>query len=159
MGITLFFDLKEQPLLYMFEKSKGTYIKKEVLPVSLSPEYEPMLERMPHDIDASYVSVPLNMLSFRTIELPFSDMKRVKEVLPFELDNLILGGSGGIVFDAHLMREHEGTYKFLVVCIMKDSLRKLLDAFRRQHLDIKTVTSIDLVSAFASFSSGDDISG
>src|SRR5208282_5400772 len=159
MGITLFYDLKDQPMLYTFEKGRGAYIKKEVRPAAVSAEYDPGPERAPHEIEATYVSVPLSMLSFRTIELPFSDMKRVKEVLPFELDNLILGGSGGIVFDAHLMREHEGTYKFLVVCIMKDSLRKLLDAFRRQHLDIKTVTSIDLVSAFASFSSGDDISG
>ncbi len=157
MGITLFFDLKDQPMLYTFEKSRGTYIKKEVLPVSVSPEYEPGLEKMPHDIEASYVSVPLNMLSFRTIELPFSDMKRVMEVLPFELDNLILGGSGGIVFDARVLTEREGSYKFLVVFMMKDSLGKLLDGFRRKGIDIKTVTSIDLVSAFDAFSSEDEI--
>ncbi|MGO9016025.1 MAG: hypothetical protein ACLQF0_13730 [Dissulfurispiraceae bacterium] len=157
MGITLFFDLKDEPLLYTFEKSKGTYIKKDVLRISLSPEYEPGLERIPHDIETSYVSVPLNMLSFRTIELPFSDMKRVREVLPFELDNLILGGSGVIVFDARILKEREGTYKFLAVCMMKDSLSKLLDGFRRKGIDIKTVTSIDLVSAFDAFSSEDEI--
>ena len=144
-------------MLYTFEKSRGTYIKKEVLRVSAGPEYELGLERTPHDIEASYVSVPLSMLSFRTIELPFSDMKRVREVLPFELDNLILGGSGGIVFDARILKEREGTYKFLVVCMMKDSLRKLLDGFRRQGIDIKTVTSLDLLSAFDSFSSEDEI--
>jgi len=137
MGVILFFDLKDQPMLYTFEKGRGTYIKKEVLSVSVSAEYELGLERKPDDIEASYVSVPLNMLSFRTIELPFSDMKRVREVLPFELDNLILGGSGGIVFDARIIKEQEGTFKFLVVCMMKDSLRKLLDGFRRQHIDIK----------------------
>ncbi len=159
MGVILFFDLKDEPMLYTFEKSRGTYIKKEALRVSVSAEYELGLERAPHDIEASYVSVPLSMLSFRTIELPFSDMKRVREVLPFELDNLILGGSGGIVFDARVLKESEGVYKFLVVCIMKDSLGKLLDAFRRQRLDIKTVTSIDLVSAFDAFSSADEIAG
>jgi type II secretory pathway component PulL len=159
MGVTLFFDLKDQPMLYMFEKSRGTYIKKEALPVTVSAEYELGLEKAPHDIEASYVSVPLSMLSFRTIELPFSDMKRVREVLPFELDNLILGGAGGIVFDARVLKESEGTYKFLVVCIKKDSLGKLLEAFRRQGLDIKTVTSIDLVSALDAFSSADEIAG
>src|SRR5208283_1712710 len=157
MGITLFFDLKDQPMLYTFEKSRGTYIKKEALPVSVSEEYELGLESAPHDTEASHVSVPLSMLSFRTIELPFSDMKRVREVLPFELDNLILGGAGGIVFDALVLKESEGTYKFLVVCMMKDSLRKLLDGFRRQGIDIKTVTSLDLLSAFDSFSSEDEI--
>ncbi len=157
MGVTLFFDLKDQPMLYTFEKSRGAYIKKDVQRVSVTSEYELGLERMPQDIEASYVSVPLSMLSFRTIELPFSDMKRVREVLPFELDNLILGGSGGIVFDARVIKEREGTYKFLVVCMMKDSLRKLLDAFRRQSIDIKTVTSIDLVSAFDALSSEDRI--
>ena len=155
MGIVVFFDLKDQPMLYTFEKSRGSYIKKEALRISVGADYELGLESAPNDIEASYVSVPLSMLSFRTIELPFSDMKRVREVLPFELDNLILGGSGGIVFDAHLLKEREGTYKFLVVCIMKDSLRKLLDAFSRQHIDIKTVTSIDLVSALDAFSSED----
>ena len=144
-------------MLYTFEKSRGTYIKKEAVRVSVSAEYEVGLESMPHDIEASYVSVPLSMLSFRTIELPFSDMKRVREVLPFELDNLMLGGSGGIVFDARVLKEREGTYKFLVVCMMKDSLRKLLDAFRRQRIDIKTVTSIDLASAVDAFSSEDQV--
>ncbi|HXW68123.1 MAG TPA: hypothetical protein VEJ88_00835 [Dissulfurispiraceae bacterium] len=159
MGITLFYDLKDQPMLYTFEKSRGEYIKKEVRPAAVSAEYDLGPVTSPFEIEASYVSVPLSMLSFRTVELPFSDMKRVREVLPFELENLILGGSGGIVFDAHLMSEHEGSYKFLVVCIIKDSLRKLLDAFSRQRLDIKTVTSLDLVSAFAASSSGDDFSG
>ena len=112
MGITLFFDLKDEPMLYTFEKSRGTYIKKEVLHASVSEEYELGLERMPHDIEASYVSVPLSMLSFRTIELPFSDMKRVREVLPFELDNLILGGSGGIVFDACVLKERRAHINF-----------------------------------------------
>jgi len=157
MGITLFFDLKDQPMLYTFEKSRGAYIKKEALRISVSAEYELGLERAPTDIEASYVSVPLSMLSFRTIELPFPDMKRVREVLPFELDNLILGGSGGIVFDARILKECEGAYKFLVVCMMKDSLSKLLDAFRRQRIDIKTVTSIDLASALDAFSSEDQI--
>ncbi len=146
-------------MLYTFEKSRGAYIKKEVLPVAVSEEYELRLESAPHDIEASYVSVPLSMLSFRTVDLPFSDMKRVREVLPFELDNLILGGSGGIIFDARVLKDSEGTCKFLVVCIKKDSLGKLLDAFRRQGLDIKTVTSIDLVSAFNAFSSADEIAG
>ncbi len=157
MGVILFFDLKDEAMLYTFERSRGTYVKKEVLRASVSADYEVGLERLPDDIEASYVSVPLDMLSFRTVELPFSDMTRVREVLPFELDNLILGGSGGIVFDARVLKEFEGTYKFLVVCIMKDSLRKLLDGFRRKSIDIKTVTSIDLVSAFDAFSSGDDI--
>jgi hypothetical protein len=143
-------------MLYTFEKSGGAYIKKEALGISVSAEYEIGLESMPKDIEASYVSVPLSLLSFRTIELPFSDMKRVREVLPFELENLILGGSGSIVFDARVLKEREGTYKFLVVCMMKDTLRKLLDAFRRQRIDIKTVTSLDLVS-FDAFSSEDHL--
>ena len=159
MGLILFFDLKDQAMLYTFANNRGTYIKKEEMPVSVSAEFEPVLEKEPHDIDASYVSVPLGMLSFRTIELPFSDMKRVREVLPFELDNLIFGGSEGIVFDARVLKEHEGTYTYLVVCMMKDSLRKLLDGFRRQRIDVKAVTSIDLVSAFDAFSSEDKIAG
>ena len=40
---------------------------------------------------------------------------------------------------------------------MKDFLRKLLDGFRRQGIEIKTVTSIDLVSAFDAFSSEGEI--
>lgn len=159
MGITLFFDLKDQPMLYTFTASRGEYIKKEALPVSLGEEYEVGLEKEPQEIDASYLSVPLEMLNFRTVELPFSDIKRVREVLPFELDNLMLGGTGGIVFDARILKEREGAYTFLVVCMTKDSIKKLLDGFKRQSIDIKTVTSLDLVSMFDAFSSDNGIAG
>jgi type II secretory pathway component PulL len=157
MRTAAFFDLKDQPLLYIFDNSGRAYSKVEVLDVPVGPEYEIKIERLPHDIEEACISVSLDMLSFRTVELPFSDIKKVREVLPFELDNLLLKGSGDVVFDAHLLGEQEGKYKFLIVFIRKDVLKKLLDAFRQKGIDPRVITCIDLVAGFDAFTSENKI--
>lgn len=105
----------------------------------------------------SYLSLPLGLLNFRVLELPFSDEKKVRELLPFEIDSLILGGSENVVFDTYQLAGDEGKHKVLVVYVLKDTLRTHLNSLKLSGFDPKAVTSIELSEAVGSSRSEHEI--
>lgn len=95
-------------------------------------------------IDETYLSLPLRLLNFRIIDLPFSDRRKVLELVPFELDGIILGGSESVIFDAWQIGSENGSSKVLVAYIRKDILADLLKSFRSQGIDPRAVVSLEL---------------
>ena len=61
------------------------------------------------------MSLPLSSLNFRVIDLPFSDKDRIREILPFELDGMILGGAEKVVFDDIIVGTSDNKYQVLAV--------------------------------------------
>ncbi len=153
-----FFDLKDQPVIYVLEKNGNGCSLRETIPVVAKDVGSYRAERALGNIDETYLSLPLNALNFRILELPFSDREKILEVLPFELDGLILGGSGKIVFDAHILEERKEGNKILAVYVMKDLLTVIVDGLKEMGINARVVTSIEMALALGSFSSGDGIS-
>lgn len=153
-----FFDLREEELfIYIMERSGNTYRLKDIISSHVREGYLFDIGRTFEDIEESFLSLPLSLLSFRILELPFSDMEKIRDVLPFELDGLILGGSERIVFDLHPLGETNGKYKTLVIYLMKDTLGMILDRFKTAKVDPRMVTSIELASVYDSFGSEEEI--
>ncbi len=153
-----FFDLKEEELsIYILEKNGGAYRVKNTINTPVTEKDLFSIDRTFGDIEESYLSLPLSLLNFRTLELPFSDLSKVKEVLPFELDGLILASPDSAVFDAHIIGESNGKYKLLAVYVMKDALRKILEKLKLLKIDPKVVTSIELASLIGSLTSNEEI--
>jgi len=153
-----FFDLKEEELsIYILEKNGGAYRVKDTINTPVTEKDLFSIDRTFDDIEESYLSLPLSLLNFRTLELPFSDLSKVKEVLPFELDGLILASPDSAVFDAHIIGESNGKYKLLAVYVMKDALRKILEKLKLLKIDPKVVTSIELASLIGSLTSNEAI--
>src|SRR5208282_1575967 len=102
----IFLDLKEGDLaIYTVGKNGGSGIIRERISMPPGAGYTFNTEGSFRDNDESYLSLPLSLLNFRVLELPFSDMKQIMEVLPFELEAMILGGSSGVAFDAYPLGE------------------------------------------------------
>jgi hypothetical protein len=95
-------------------------------------------------IEDCWLSLPLEMLNFRVLELPFTDIQRIREVLPFELEGLILGSPDDYIIDALPLSTEGSTQHVLAVYMEKDTLGKLLEGLGRLNLDPRVVTSIDL---------------
>ncbi len=149
-----FFDLKgEELLIHLFEKSGRAYSLQETISASIQEDASFGVDRTFEEIEESTLSLPLSLLSFRIIEFPFSDMQRIREVLGFELEGLVLGGVEEVVFDLLVLGESDGKHKVLVVFIRKETLRNQLDRFKALGVDPKAVTSIELASAKESFAS------
>ena len=95
-------------------------------------------------IDDWHVSLPLSVLDFRILSLPFSDPATIAKVIPHELDNLVFGGSQDVVFDSVVLKNLERGSEVLVVYLKKQLLQGLLDALSRAGIDPRVVTSVEL---------------
>jgi len=149
----LFIDIKESEIVaYVFERRKGSYEVSDVRKIAGAERYRFSLDGLPRDIVTAYVSLPLSSLNFRVIEIPFSDKDKIREVLPFELDGMVLGGKDKIVCDNILLGSSANTYQVLAVYVDKAFVRDLLDNCRSYHIDPEYITSLELRSTVQDFS-------
>lgn len=130
-------DTKEEDLtIYIFgSHARGLELEKTIkhIPATAS-------DLKSEGIGEFYLSIPLNLLNFRIVKLPFSDKEKLKKVIPFELDGLILGGSNSIVFDTIKLNGED----VLVTYIEKGKLTDILTKLALLDLDPRVVTSIEL---------------
>ncbi len=159
MSKTVFLDLKGRELsLYTFDNSgrNGRLAGSFTIPVE--NDYSFAFDK-PVNAEESIFSLPLNLLDFRVLELPFSEIKKVKELVPFEIDNLVLGGSGSVVFDAFILGSGGGKSQVLVAYIGKETLRTILNNLKASGIDPKAVVSLELSHAVSSSASAEEIAG
>jgi len=142
MSATAFFDITGGGgRAYIFEAGA----LRENFPFELSEEQRFHVRELPGDIEEAYLGVPLEMLDFRVLELPVSEPEKVREVLPFELEDLILGGAEGSVFDAVVFPAAPGEkHKVLAIYTGKEPLRTLLLRLGELGLDPRAVTNLEL---------------
>ena len=145
MGKVLFIDIKEGELsTYLFEVKGGKYEIKENKKYPLSGEYDFSFDAVPEGVEDSYLSLPLGILNFRVIDLPFSDKDRIREILPFELDGMILGGSENVVVDNIVVGTSDNKQQVLVVYLERTALRKILEKLKLYGVEPVFATSIGL---------------
>ncbi|MGO9138727.1 MAG: hypothetical protein ACLP9S_02820 [Syntrophales bacterium] len=129
-------DTDDQSVIYVFKGSDKEYDYDKSLNYNSEAELA--------GIDEFYVSIPLALLDFRILNFPFSDREKIKKVLPIELDNLVLGGSEGIVFDIIMLADVDNSVDVLVAYTGRHVLDNILAELARRNIDPRVVTSIDL---------------
>lgn len=95
-------------------------------------------------IDVCYLSVPFDVLNFRLLNLPFSDRQKLSDVIPFELDSLLLGGSETVVHDFIVLEGADKNFNVLVAYIDKKLLKDILTRLAAMKIDPEIVTSLEL---------------
>jgi type II secretory pathway component PulL len=153
MNKSLFIDIKETEILtYLFENRKGNFESKEVKKYKISDKYQFFIDSAGEAVENAYLSLPLSSLNFRIIELPFSDQDKIREVLPFELEGIILGGSGEVIFDDIILGKSDNKYKVLAVYVDKTVIKEMLEKLKSDNIDPEFITSIELKSIVRDFS-------
>ncbi|HXX53246.1 MAG TPA: hypothetical protein VEI46_01920 [Thermodesulfovibrionales bacterium] len=100
------------------------------------------------------LSIPLGMLNFRVMKLPFSEKEKLMKVIPFELGALLMESADHVVFDAIVMGSEEGGFDVLVAYAEKGMLREILSRLSALDIDPQVVTSVEL-QAIAKNGTGD----
>jgi len=160
MSKTVLLDLRDREIsCYTFEKSGKNGAPEATFTSAVGEGLSFDIARPSGDFEESYLSLPLSLLDFRVLELPFSDIRKIKELLPFEIDNLVLGGSGSVAFDAYILDRSEGKSKVLVAYVPKETLRTILGRLKASGMDPRAVISIELAEAVNSSSSADEVAG
>ncbi|BDD86652.1 type II secretion system protein GspL [Desulfofustis limnaeus] len=95
------------------------------------------------------VSLDSGLCTFRMLQLPFGDRKKVRSVLPFELeDNLSFAGDP-YVFDALIEAADQGGSDVVAAVIPKETLRLWLDLLQAHDLDPELVSVTGIPAALA----------
>jgi type II secretory pathway component PulL len=149
----LFFDIQEKEFWqYTFEGKGDNYAIKEQKKFPLSDTLSIPVDTVFSKREMAFVSLPVSSLNFRVIALPFSDKEQIREVLPFELDGIVLGGSEAVIFDAVTIGRTESAYQVLAVYIEKNLIRTILERLKVHGIDPACITSIELKHALKDFS-------
>ena len=145
MGKVLFIDVKEGEVsTYLFEVSGGGYVLKEKKEYPLSEKYNFSIDAIPEDVEDTYLSLPLSLLNFRVIDLPFSNKDRIREILPFELDGMILGGQENVVIDSIVTGASDNKHQVLAVYLEKTVIRKILEKLKSFGAEPVFVSSLGM---------------
>lgn len=101
---------------------------------------------IPADLQNSHFTagLPLSLLNFRVLSVPFSDRQKLRDILPFELDSLLLGGSDRIIFDFRILSETQGQAEVLVTYVERQLLGTVLQRLTQSGIDPAVVTSLEL---------------
>ncbi len=149
---SLFIDIKDnETRCYFFSVKQGKYEHIETKVLNRAGNYVFEIKNS-GNLDEVILSLPLNMLNFRVLELPFKDKEKILEVLPFELEGMILGGSDKVIMDAIVIKRIDTKYKILAVYIEKSILGKILSELKSSSLEPSLITSIELRNVLNDFS-------
>jgi len=153
MGKSVFIDVRESELeAYEFEVRHGKYEIRNSRKYPVHDSYDFSLDGLAGDIENAYLSLPASSLNFRVLDLPFSDKDKIREVLPLELDGIILGKSEKAIFDNIIVGKSGDKYQVLAVYVEKSFLNKILGKLKSYNIDPVFVTSIELKETLKDFS-------
>ncbi|MCX7913030.1 MAG: hypothetical protein N2511_00440 [Thermodesulfovibrionales bacterium] len=122
--------------LYIFQQTNNNY---ELIRVIKEPHRESFKEAVDY-----YLSLPITLLNFRILEFPFSDKEKLRKVIPFELDNLIIHSGSKVVFDFKTLNVMEDKNKILVIFVEKNILSSILDKLSPLGIVPYLISSIEL---------------
>jgi len=148
--LTVGLDLGNQSLTRV--RLKSSFRSVEVLDcksVPLPQDDRPYPERLaealgrldgqasPSDLVAT--ALPGDVITVRTLQLPFSDNKRIQQTVGFELESQIPFSLGDVVYDyLRLLRSPQGSRLLVAVCRI-EQMQRWLDAFHAGGLDPRLV--------------------
>lgn len=89
------------------------------------------------DADVVCVSLPGHLLSTRILELPFSNAKKISQVIEFELEGFIPFPVEDIFLDYHVLRQHEGQSQVLCAYMQEENFKKYFECLEAAAVDAK----------------------
>jgi type II secretory pathway component PulL len=140
-------DLMDNELiLYIVEKDGSGYriIDTTSVPLDGKPIEHALSDLSGIYLDHVYLSIPLSMLSLRELEFPFSDRKKIAEIIKFEIDGLLFGNANDYIIEHLITHLSEDRCKVLAVCIEKKRLEEIIKTFSSAGLEPRTITSLDV---------------
>jgi type II secretory pathway component PulL len=128
--------------IYVFSGRPGRYELENSMEMEYAGDHAfPLDTRL---VGEFYLSLPVKLLNFRVLRLPFSDREKLLKVVPFELEGLMLEGPENVVFDVTVLGPAGDAFDVLVTYVEKGLLRELLDKLSPVGIDPQVVTSIEL---------------
>jgi len=103
------------------------------------------------------LSLGCEFFSFRNLSLPFSDRKKIAQILPFELENISAGEAGSSLVDFLVSATDENETRVVAAAIEKELLTSFFSTFNNMGIDpdIIEIRGVRLALRLAEIISGD----
>ncbi len=101
--------------------------------------------------DVVITSIPGHQVSARIIKLPFSDRKRLEQVIPFEVEGYTPFNIENMVVSYHVVNVEEGGAQILALLVKKDVVRDHLETLGRVGISPKIV-DVDVLALYSTSS-------
>jgi general secretion pathway protein L len=97
--------------------------------------------------DELYVALPGEHLTFRVIDLPFSDPRRIESVLGYELESQVMTPLDELVIDHVVVGTRGSDTRVLVAAAPRELVRAVVDASTAEKLVVRQLSAAPLVYA------------
>ncbi len=116
---------------------------------SLSAALATLTEKMDLTGSDCVVSIPANQFAFRNLKIPFSNSKKIRMVLPFELEPTLPHAVEELVIDFHILNGASAgdQTELIAAAIEKSQLRPYIDALASIQVDPEKMTISGLPTA------------
>ena len=82
---------------------------------------------------ACVLGIPANGISFRNLSLPFHDLKKIRQILPFELEPALPLPVEELIFDFEAVKR-DGSQDLLAFAVQKDHIQRYREILEGVHL-------------------------
>ena len=109
---------------------------------SLSSAMQTLAEKMDLSGSDYVVAIPANQFIFRNMQIPFSNAKKIRMVLPFELETTLPYAAEDLVIDFHTLNGAPGgdQTKLIAAAIEKSKLSPYMEALASIQADPEKLT-------------------
>jgi len=116
-------------------------VAEEVLsyPQAASAALRKFISDNPIPYDSCVVSLPGNQVSFRVLDLPFTNAKKIDQTIEFELESLIPFEIDDMLFDYSILSTGENSSKLLVTYVPGEVFKNFLNHMQSSTLDPRYV--------------------
>ena len=112
----------------------------------LSSGVTDLLARLDASVDGCVIGLPLSALSFRNLTLPFTDRKKLAQVLPLELEEQLLTPVDQQIIDFVITGREEQGSRVLVAAVEKEMLEAFLPLLVDNGYPVRTLAvSLELL--------------
>lgn len=121
--------------IYVFNETNHGYELQKTIEISSDESLK--------EVSDFYLSLPIGLLNFRILKFPFAEKEKLLKVIPFELDNLIIGGVNNVVYDFTVVDSSEDNHMVLAAYLEKKILGGIISKFVSMGIDPRIVTSLE----------------
>jgi len=92
-----------------------------------------------------YLALPGDALSIRTLELPFTDQRKIDQVIGYELEGQIVYSLDEVVYDHVVVRSGDDGSSVLAVAAKRDVVATWLDVLKARGIDPRALYAAPVV--------------
>jgi general secretion pathway protein L len=106
---------------------------------------------------ACVLGIPTTLVSFRNLSVPFNDLKKIRQILPFELEPTLPVPVEDLIFDFEAVK-NDGQQDLLTFAVPKDQIKRYLDLL--EAVELRPVVIVPggyaVARCISSMTDGDD---